>query len=199
MPRGPNGEKRPADVVGNAFRVMQIATGQIREDLPDSAAASLGRRGGLKGGKVRAAKLTAEQRSAIAKKAAEARWAKTEVLPAEPAIPVAKWRGELDLGGDAGVGGREHQAGGAVARLALINGQVTHTVRHRAVEAPVSSVPILLSGRAIARAHPSDFKPRVIAKELDEVLAHHTGAAEHSDGDALFWLVHDWSSCLTIC
>jgi len=36
----------------------------------------LGRRGGLKGGKARAEKLTKEQRSAIAKKAAEARWAK---------------------------------------------------------------------------------------------------------------------------
>jgi len=40
-------------------------------------AVSLGRLGGLKGGKARAAKLTKEQRSAIAKRAAEARW-KTE-------------------------------------------------------------------------------------------------------------------------
>ena len=40
----------------------------------DAAAVSLGRRGGLKGGKARAAKLTAEQRTAIAKRAAQARW-----------------------------------------------------------------------------------------------------------------------------
>ncbi len=39
-------------------------------------ARKLGQRGGLKGGKARAAKLTKEERSAIAKKAAEARWAK---------------------------------------------------------------------------------------------------------------------------
>jgi hypothetical protein len=39
-------------------------------------ARKLGRRGGLKGGKARAEKLTPEQRSEIAKKAAEARWAK---------------------------------------------------------------------------------------------------------------------------
>ncbi len=31
MPRGPKGEKRPADVIGNAVHVMKIATGEIRE------------------------------------------------------------------------------------------------------------------------------------------------------------------------
>jgi hypothetical protein len=31
MPRGPKGEKRPADVIGNAVRVMRIATGEIDE------------------------------------------------------------------------------------------------------------------------------------------------------------------------
>jgi hypothetical protein len=44
------------------------------EEGKDPAAVSLGRRGGLKGGKARAAKLTAEQRKAIAKKAARKRW-----------------------------------------------------------------------------------------------------------------------------
>ncbi len=44
------------------------------EDTRDPAAVSLGRRGGLKGGKARAEKLTPEQRSEIAKKAAGARW-----------------------------------------------------------------------------------------------------------------------------
>lgn len=31
MPKGPNGEKRPADVIGNAVNVMRIATGKIQE------------------------------------------------------------------------------------------------------------------------------------------------------------------------
>ena len=31
MPRGPKGEKRPADVIGNAVHVMRIATGEIEE------------------------------------------------------------------------------------------------------------------------------------------------------------------------
>jgi ABC-type phosphate/phosphonate transport system ATPase subunit len=47
----------------------------VSEDK-NKAAQELGRLGGLKGGKARAEKLSPEQRSAIAKKAAEARWAK---------------------------------------------------------------------------------------------------------------------------
>ena len=43
----------------------------------DPAAVALGRKGGLKGGKARAEKLTSEQRSAIAKKAAQRRWHNT--------------------------------------------------------------------------------------------------------------------------
>jgi hypothetical protein len=75
MPRGPKGEKRPADVIGNAVRVMQIATGEAQEDLPErSAAAELG----SKGGKARALKLSARQRTVIAKKAAESRWKSKE-------------------------------------------------------------------------------------------------------------------------
>ena len=35
MPRGPKGEKRPADVIGNAVHVMKIATGEIEEELPE--------------------------------------------------------------------------------------------------------------------------------------------------------------------
>ena len=69
MPRGPNGEKRPADAVGCAVHVMKIATGEIEDVIP-----AKGRNGGLTGGKVRAAKLTAEQRRAIARRAAQARW-----------------------------------------------------------------------------------------------------------------------------
>jgi hypothetical protein len=73
MPTGPKGEKRPADVIGNAVRVMRIATGEEGEDLgkaPNRA------KGGRKGGKVRATTLTPEQRSEIAHAAAAARWKK---------------------------------------------------------------------------------------------------------------------------
>ena len=77
MPKGPKGQKRPADVVGNAVRVMEIATGQRDEEYePDSgkdkAAAELGR----KGGKARAERMTPEQRSEAASKAAAKRWTK---------------------------------------------------------------------------------------------------------------------------
>jgi hypothetical protein len=73
MPRGPKGEKRPADVIGNAVHVMRIATGEIQDTAAEErqTRASLGRRGGKK----RAERLTPEQRSKIAKKAAKARWA----------------------------------------------------------------------------------------------------------------------------
>ena len=74
MPKGPKGEKRPADVIGAAVKVMKIATGEIEEDVDDDgknkAAVELGR----KGGKARASKLTAEQRREIAIRAAKARW-----------------------------------------------------------------------------------------------------------------------------
>jgi len=74
MPRGPKGEKRPADVIGNAVHVMRIATGEVEEDLgkvPKRA------KGGRKGGKARAASLTPKQRSEIAHTAAAARWKKS--------------------------------------------------------------------------------------------------------------------------
>jgi hypothetical protein len=74
MPKGPRGEKRPADVIGNAVKVMRIATGEEEEDLDraKSAAAELGSRGG----KARAAKMTPERRAEIARAAATARWKK---------------------------------------------------------------------------------------------------------------------------
>jgi hypothetical protein len=75
MPKGPKGQKRPADVIGNAVKVMRIATGEEQEDFPgddgkDKAAQSLGQRGG----RARAKALTKDQRAAIARKAARARW-----------------------------------------------------------------------------------------------------------------------------
>lgn len=80
MPRGPKGEKRPADVISAAVMVGRIATGEIEdtpsESIRDPAAVSLGRRGGLKGGRARAAKISPKKRAAIARKAARARWRK---------------------------------------------------------------------------------------------------------------------------
>jgi hypothetical protein len=74
MPRGPKGEKRPADVIGNAVKVMRIATGEETETLvddgKDAAAVALGK----KGGAARAAKMTPERRAEIARKAAKRRW-----------------------------------------------------------------------------------------------------------------------------
>lgn len=72
MPKGPQGQKRPADVIGNAITVARIATGEIEETTDGKDYA---REGGQKGGKARAEKLTPEQRSEIAKRAAEIRWA----------------------------------------------------------------------------------------------------------------------------
>lgn len=78
MPKGPKGEKRPADVIGNAVKVMRVATGDDEEeyegqdDGKNPAAKSLGR----KGGKARAESMTPERRAEIARKAAEKRWNK---------------------------------------------------------------------------------------------------------------------------
>lgn len=72
--------KRPRDPNQLAHMVVQIATGEADKtpspsfSEKDPAAVSLGRRGGLKGGKARAEKLTSDQRSEIARKAAAMRW-----------------------------------------------------------------------------------------------------------------------------
>jgi hypothetical protein len=77
MPKGPSGQKRPADVTQNAVMVMRIATGEVQETTgkpKDAAAVARGKAGGAKGGPARAAKLTQAEKSKIAKKAAKARW-----------------------------------------------------------------------------------------------------------------------------
>lgn len=68
----------PDDLNEIAFRVLQEATEEAPkdDDGKDPAAVSLGRKGGLKGGKARAASLTPEQRKEIARKAASVRWKK---------------------------------------------------------------------------------------------------------------------------
>ena len=76
MPKGSKGQKRPADVIGNAVHVMRIATGEVEdsgqtEDGKSKAAVELGR----KGGQARAESLSAKKRREIARRAATARWA----------------------------------------------------------------------------------------------------------------------------
>jgi hypothetical protein len=69
--------KRPRDINQLAARLVELATDPDAaepDDGKDPAAVSLGRRGGLKGGKARAEKLSPERRSEIAKKAAASRW-----------------------------------------------------------------------------------------------------------------------------
>ena len=74
MPKGPKGQKRPADVISNAVQVMKIATGEIEETLTEDgkskAAVELGRKGGL----ARAKKIHKGRRVEIAKAAAQKRW-----------------------------------------------------------------------------------------------------------------------------
>ena len=79
MPKGPNGEMRPADVIGAAVKVMKIATGESTEAPADSgfakdpAAVAMGRKGGV----ARARNLGPNERSDLASKAARSRWAKS--------------------------------------------------------------------------------------------------------------------------
>jgi hypothetical protein len=72
MPKGPRGEKRPADAVSRAVMVARIATGEIEDEREDlsSAAAQLG----SKGGRARAERTPPERRSEIARRAAKVRW-----------------------------------------------------------------------------------------------------------------------------
>ncbi|ODU02066.1 MAG: hypothetical protein ABS79_00920 [Planctomycetes bacterium SCN 63-9] len=91
MPKHSSTPKRPRDPNQLAELIVGIATGEAPDEPTpslsteptepakpekDPAAVSLGRRGGLKGGKARAASMTPEQRSEIAKKAATKRWNK---------------------------------------------------------------------------------------------------------------------------
>jgi hypothetical protein len=71
MPKGPQGQKRPADAIGLAVMIGKIATGEIEDDVATkSAAAQLGSLGGKK----RAANMSPERRKEIAQKAAAKRW-----------------------------------------------------------------------------------------------------------------------------
>jgi hypothetical protein len=77
VPRGPRGEKRPANLNARTVMITKIATREIKDDVPtsetegkDPAAVALGRKGGL----ARAQAISAKRRKEIARKAAKSRW-----------------------------------------------------------------------------------------------------------------------------
>ena len=78
MPTRSSKPKRPRDVSQRAKLIVDIATGEVEDERPDEGknphAVALGRLGGQKGGKARAARLSPERRREIAQKAAAARW-----------------------------------------------------------------------------------------------------------------------------
>ena len=75
MPKGPQGQKRPADAIGLAVMIGKIATGEIADET--IAETKPCRDHGKAGGLARAITLTAEQRREIARTAADARWKKS--------------------------------------------------------------------------------------------------------------------------
>ena len=74
MPKGPNGEKRPADVIGLAVMIGRIATGEVDDIAPDDGKDPAAKALGAKGGKARASSMSPERRAEIAKAAAAKRW-----------------------------------------------------------------------------------------------------------------------------
>ncbi len=74
MPKGPNGEKRPADAVGLAVLIGRIATGEVDDVAPDDGKDPAAKALGAKGGKARASSMSPERRAEIAKAAAAKRW-----------------------------------------------------------------------------------------------------------------------------
>ena len=72
MPKGPNGQNRPGDVIGAAIMVARIATGEVEETGVDRSAAA------KRGGEARARVLSQSERSAIARKGAKGRWEKAK-------------------------------------------------------------------------------------------------------------------------
>ena len=74
MPKGLKGEKRPADVIGAAVMVAQIAIGEIDDESPDDGKNKAAQELGRLGGKARAEKLSKKRRAEIARQAAKKRW-----------------------------------------------------------------------------------------------------------------------------
>jgi len=96
MPKGPQGQKRPANAIGMSAMVAKIATGEVQETKPTS-----GRRAsGIAGGKARAASLSGAERSKIAEGAAEARWSKEAIMNnlSESQILAQSYKNKIEAG-----------------------------------------------------------------------------------------------------
>lgn len=77
MPHGPKGERRPADMIGNAVKFMRILIGEVPEDFgPETGKSKAAQELGRVDGKKRAENMTPERRAEIAQKAAAKRWGK---------------------------------------------------------------------------------------------------------------------------
>ena len=74
MPKGPKGQRRPADVISKAIKVARIATGEDTDDVVDDGKDPAAKSLGARGGKARAAKLSDKRKKEIAQRAAAARW-----------------------------------------------------------------------------------------------------------------------------
>jgi hypothetical protein len=83
MPKGPNGQKRPADAIGLAVMIGKIATGEIEDAVNDTVKARS--EAGSKGGSARAAALSTARKKEIATSAAQSRWA-TQAPSATPEL-----------------------------------------------------------------------------------------------------------------
>lgn len=75
MPKGPNGEKRPADAIGLAVMIGKIATGEIEDTSENRVKIVAKSEAGKKGAAARRASLSAERRKEISTQAAKSRWA----------------------------------------------------------------------------------------------------------------------------
>jgi len=73
-------KRNPSDISVLAYQIVKEATQEVKEEIPikekNPAAVALGRLGGLKGGRVRAERLSPKRRKEIARNAARARWEK---------------------------------------------------------------------------------------------------------------------------
>ena len=78
MPKGPQGQKRPADVIGNAVLVAKLAAKLATGEASETHVDAKKRKGGKKGGRSRATALDAERRTEIARGAARRHWSKGE-------------------------------------------------------------------------------------------------------------------------
>src|SRR5262249_44944795 len=86
---------------------------------------------------------------------------------------------------------RRKQQARRIPRLAFFDGEIRNGSGHYA-EMPGHRIPVLLAGRAVARAEPREVEPRMALQELDEMLAYHSGSAEDTYWDSRL------HSCLTI-